>query len=56
MNRDDYLRQAERCEAEARKQSSSPLRGQFELLARQMRDFADKIARVEQSRSQLQRK
>lgn len=50
MNREAYLRQAELCEAEARKQNTPALRRQFEFLARQMRDFADRLERVERSR------
>lgn len=50
MNREDYLRQAELCEAEALKQSAPTMRRQFEFLARQMRDFAEKIERIQQSR------
>jgi len=53
MKSEEYLRQAEVCEAEARKQTAAALRRQFEFLARQWRDFAARVARVEKSRAQI---
>jgi hypothetical protein len=51
MKSDDYLRQAEFCDAEARRQTLLALRRQFELLARQWRDFAVRTDLVEKSRA-----
>jgi hypothetical protein len=51
MKPDDHLRQAELCDAEARKRPVGALRRQFELLARQWRDFATRTELVEKCRA-----
>jgi len=53
MKSEEYLRQAEVCEAEARKQTATALRRQFEFLARQWREFAARIALVEKSKNRI---
>lgn len=53
MKPEDYLRQAEVCEAEARKQTVTALRRQFEFFARQWRDFAARSEAVERSKTRI---
>jgi hypothetical protein len=53
MKLEDYLRQAEVCEAEAKKQTAAVMRQQFEFLAKQWRDFAAKLELIEKSRTRV---